>query len=100
MSKLGTDRISALMRGHRPRVMDCNCVTIGVIVVKSGVAQKSTTAPRIQPEHVPFHTRTAGAAYQDQKHGRGMRLHNPRFAGKPRDFVGYTCTVCGRQKGA
>jgi len=29
--------------------------------------------------------------YQDQKHGAGMRVHNP-------DKDGYTCTVCGRKK--
>ena len=30
--------------------------------------------------------------FQDQKHGRNKRVHNPKAAGK------YSCTVCGRIK--
>lgn len=104
MSKKGTDVISQLMRAHPSKVMACDCVTIGVIVVKSGVAPKHGTppnlSPRILPDRVPFATRTAGAQAQDALYGRGKRLHNARFAGKPKKFEGYTCTVCGRQKGA
>ena len=94
------DRVSILMRAHQPKVLPCDCVTVGIIIVKSGVAQKSTTAPRILPDHVPFQCRTLGARAQDARYGKGKRLHNPRFAGKPKQFSGYTCTVCGKQKGA
>lgn len=93
------DRISELMRAHRPQPMPCSCVSIGIIIVKSGVASKYSppVAPRIVPDRVPFQCRTLGAQRQDQLYGRGMRLHNPRFGGKPKKHIGWTCTVCGHQ---
>jgi len=98
----GSERLSGLMRTHPPKVMRCDCASIGTIIVKSGVAPKHGSppnlAPRITPDKVPFNTRDAGAKIQDAKYGAGMRLHNPRFAGKPKEHVGYTCTICGRQK--
>jgi len=100
MSTKGTDRISELMRSHPAKVLPCSCTAAGTIWVKSGVVQKrKPECPSIPPERFPFHTRGAGAEFQDRKYGKGMRLHNPRFGGKPKKFDGYTCTVCGTQKG-
>lgn len=43
------------------------------------------------PKVMPCNCRSE---YQDQKHGQGMRLHNPRKANT------WACTVCGNVKGA
>lgn len=97
MSTAKQDRVSELMKAHPPRIMRCSCVTAGTIWVKSGVVQKRK--PECPHMEVPFHTRERGAMFQDERYGKGMRLHNPRFGGKPKKFDGYVCTVCGTVKG-
>jgi len=96
MSATGQNRVSELMKAHPPKVMPCGCTTAGTIWIKSGVVQKRK--PECPHMEAPFHTRGSGAAYQDAKYGKGMRLHNPRFGGKPKKFDGYTCTICGTVK--
>jgi hypothetical protein len=36
--------------------------------------------------------------YQDQKYGKGRRLHNQSFHSKTNKPKGWRCTVCGHHK--
>lgn len=71
------DRIAEMMQKNPPKVLPCSCT--GAVTL-------------------PLHLRTAGVDFQERRHGTGRRLHNPRFGGKPRKHIGFTCTVCGVAK--
>lgn len=70
-------------------VASCDCVSMGVVIVKSAGQKKG---PNHMMTNIPFHTRGNGAEFQDQRYGKGRRLHNINRNGT------LTCTVCGRRK--
>ena len=41
---------------------------------------------------------TCVSEYQDQVHGKGMRVHTQKLKTKETDKPKYTCTVCGKSK--
>lgn len=81
---------------EQPRAMECQCVGMAFIEIKSPGLASGMNPPFLIPSE--FHTRNSGAQFQDQRYGRGMRLHNPGYSkGK---FKTLTCTVCGKVKAA
>ena len=47
-------------------------------------------------------TCTCNSEFQDREYGRGNRVHNPmtKGSGHSLQFLGFRCTVCGKQKSA
>lgn len=41
---------------------------------------------------------TCTSEYQDQVHGKNMRVHTQKLKTKETDKPKYTCTVCGKSK--
>lgn len=73
-------------------VKHCGCTGVQDFEVKSaGGKARSGVRPK---QTVPWMTTNAGAAYQDEKYGKGMRLHN--IGGKTATKTA-TCTVCNKQ---
>jgi hypothetical protein len=80
-------------------VMFCGCVVASSINCHSGsasVSQATNPKPRYQ---FPFHTRTNGVQYQDEKFGPGMRMHN-LLRRKPQEPARARCTICENVKAA
>jgi hypothetical protein len=76
------------------KVRPHNCVVAGLIVIQCG---RTSFADKPKVE-VPWFNRNNGAAYQDEKYGKGMRLMNRAIRverGKIKKDDGWRCTVCG-----
>lgn len=67
-------------------IRSCNCENVFAFQAGSGIR---TTRPLVE---IPFFARDRGAKFQDDRYGKGMRVHN---VGKKIA----RCTVCGKEKG-
>lgn len=67
-------------------ISDCDCTGADKLIVSIGQKQKVEGV-------IPWYSRTRGVEYQEEKFGKGNRLHNVDRAKKTK-----TCTVCGKRK--
>ena len=74
------------------KVRPCSCTSVLLFEVKCGTGKSRESKPKCA---VPWMTQTAGAAYQDAKYGKGLRLHNIGGKGQTKTA---TCTVCGKHE--
>ncbi len=74
------------------KVLPCDCTSAFLFRVKCG-GTKSDLKPTCP---IPFINRENGAKSQDDRYGKGLRLHNVcKVKGKT---VAHCCTVCGKRK--